>query len=79
MAIDGSARPERGISWVWLDLVCRRRLALLNSILASSLAHGGRSYGGGLQKVEPSELANILLPTVPEWAHAREEAQLVLL
>lgn len=54
-------------------------IALLNSITAASLVHGGRSYGGGLHKVEPSELANMPLPFLPAWAAVPEESQLVLL
>ncbi len=54
-------------------------IELLNSISAESLVHGGRSYGGGLHKVEPSELANMPLPALPAWAAVPEDSQLVLL
>lgn len=54
-------------------------IALLNSISAESLVHGGRSYGGGLHKVEPSELAHMPLPALPTWAVVPEDSQLVLL
>lgn len=54
-------------------------IALLNSISADSLVHGGRSYGGGLHKVEPTELANMPLPSLPAWAALPEENQLALL
>jgi hypothetical protein len=51
----------------------------LNAISAGELVHGGRSYGGGLHKVEPSELANIMLTALPAWAAVPDDAQLVLL
>lgn len=54
-------------------------IALLNSITAGSLVQGGRSYGGGLHKVEPSELANMPLSALPEWAVVPEDSQLILL
>ena len=52
-------------------------LELLNSISAETLKRNGRSYGGGLQKVEPNELLGLPLPSQPSWL-AMEE-QMVLL
>jgi len=50
-------RPERE-----LEL-----LRLLTSIDAGTLRKNGRSYGGGLHKVEPSELLALPLPPLPGW------------
>lgn len=52
-------------------------LELLNSISAETLKRNGRSYGGGLQKVEPNELLGLPLPSQPAWLTMEE--QLVLL
>jgi hypothetical protein len=52
-------------------------LELLNSISAETLKRNGRSYGGGLQKVEPNELLGLPLPSQPAWLTLEE--QLVLL
>jgi predicted RNA methylase len=39
----------------------------LNSIPVAELIHAGRSYGGGLHKLEPKELASIPLVDPPGW------------
>lgn len=52
---------------------------LLGSIRVETIFNGGRSYGGGLHKVEPSELARIPLNSPPKWAAIPTETQLVLL
>ncbi|MGN0832057.1 MAG: Eco57I restriction-modification methylase domain-containing protein [Kiritimatiellia bacterium] len=40
---------------------------LLTGIPRERIMAAGRSYGGGLQKVEPKELASILCPEIGEW------------
>jgi adenine-specific DNA-methyltransferase len=52
-------------------------LELLNSISAETLKRNGRSYGGGLQKVEPKELLGLPLPSQPEWLVAEEQLMLL--
>ena len=42
-------------------------LDALNSIPRNSIENAGRSYGGGLQKVEPRELCSVRLQKIPEW------------
>jgi hypothetical protein len=62
--------PERGTEL----------LRLLNAIDASTLRRNGRAYGGGLHKVEPSELLRLPLPTLPDWLGlALAEAHFALL
>ncbi len=55
-------------------------LRLLNRIAPDTLKQNGRSYGGGLHKVEPSELLHLPLHDVPPWLAAiSAEPQLDLL
>jgi len=42
-------------------------LDILNAICTESIVRGGRSYGGGLLKIEPKELSGIKLPRLPSW------------
>lgn len=42
-------------------------LAILNGIPPEDLLAAGRSYGGGLQKVEPKELRSVKLRRQPTW------------
>lgn len=50
-------------------------LRLLNAISADTFRRIGRSYGGGLHKVEPSELLRLPLPALPSWLEIEEEQQ----
>lgn len=43
----------------------------LASIPATTLTHAGREYGGGLQKLEPKELADIPADAIIEELHAK--------
>jgi hypothetical protein len=51
-----------------LAAACRKEPEILDRLfaalceIAAGLAHGGRSYGGGLYKIEPRELAAMEFP-----------------
>lgn len=51
-------------------------LQLLNSLEPSSVLNGGRTYGGGLHKLEPSELAGLPLSAVPDWVEAEVDPEI---
>jgi hypothetical protein len=42
-------------------------LYTLNAISPANIEKAGRSYGGGLQKVEPKELRSVRLESTPSW------------
>jgi len=42
-------------------------LTLMNSIPQVVIEAAGRSYGGGLKKIEPKELRSVQLGAVPDW------------
>ncbi len=42
-------------------------LNILESIPVESVLQAGRSYGGGLHKIEPKELLEVKLPELPSW------------
>ena len=54
-------------------------LELLNGISIEEVLRAGRSYGGGLHKIEPKELAGVPLRKIPEWLKAGAAKQLVML
>jgi hypothetical protein len=54
----------------------------LSSVTSESLIGHGRTYGGGLHKLEPKELANlpasVILEVLPSGAQVRSQRQLSL-
>lgn len=54
-------------------------LNALNRISVADIVQNGRSYGGGLHKVEPKELLNLPLLHPPAWLRNLTEKQLALL
>ncbi len=54
-------------------------LLILNDIKISTVLGGGRSYGGGLHKIEPAELSRLPLTDLPYWATPDQFGQLTLL
>lgn len=51
----------------------------LNEIPIDEVLRAGRSYGGGLHKIEPKELADLPFRKIPEWLKAGISKQLVML
>lgn len=50
------------------DSGCRRRIwEILNRICPEAMLMEGRVYGGGLNKLEPRELANVPVPELAEY------------
>lgn len=54
-------------------------LDALNRISMADVVQNGRSYGGGLHKVEPKELITMPLLHPPDWLHSLNEKQLALI
>ncbi|WP_089728836.1 Eco57I restriction-modification methylase domain-containing protein [Candidatus Thiosymbion oneisti] len=52
-------------------------LDCLNNLKKQVLINGGRTYGGGLHKLEPSELASLPMPRLPEWLQTPKQAELI--
>jgi len=52
-------------------------LNLLSDLKPEDMINGGRTYGGGLHKLEPKELANIRLHDLPEWAQPVRQQELM--
>lgn len=51
----------------------------LNTIPAESILQAGRSYGGGLHKIEPKELLEVQFSTAPSWLEVGLKRQLLLI
>jgi len=54
-------------------------LRSLQAITCTQVVEEGRCYGGGLHKLEPKEMGNIVLPLLPEWLVVEFEEQLALI
>jgi adenine-specific DNA-methyltransferase len=54
-------------------------LRSLQAITCTQVVEEGRSYGGGLHKLEPREMGNVTLHSLPEWVAVEFEEQLALL
>jgi adenine-specific DNA-methyltransferase len=54
-------------------------LDLMNSVPMQEFLRVGRSYGGGLHKVEPGELKNLTFEELPVWLKGAAEKQMVLI
>lgn len=52
-------------------------LDCLNNLKKQVLINAGRTYGGGLHKLEPSELASLPLPKLPQWLRIPKQAELI--
>lgn len=48
---------------------------MLNRLTPKNLIQNGRTYGGGLHKLEPKELAGLPLPEIPDWLHIQQKMQ----
>lgn len=53
-------------------------LDLLNGLTEEHVVGEGRTYGGGLHKLEPKELTNLRLENVPAWLHLHTQLPLAL-
>ena len=53
-------------------------LSLLNAIPRTVLENAGRSYGGGLRKIEPKELRSVPLENPPAWLTIKRTEQIDL-
>jgi hypothetical protein len=51
----------------------------LNALPADAVLQAGRSYGGGLHKIEPKELLGVQMLEVPPWLKAGVKTQLLLI
>ena len=54
-------------------------LQVLNAIPIQDVLDAGRSYGGGLHKIEPRELTAVQLTQVPQWLRLPADPQLALI
>jgi hypothetical protein len=59
--------------------VCLNCWRALNRISMADVVQNGRSYGGGLHKVEPKELMAMPLLYPPDWLRNLNEKQLALI
>ncbi len=51
---------------------------MLNQLTSKNLIQNGRTYGGGLHKLEPKELAGMPLLELPDWLHMERKTQTAL-
>jgi adenine-specific DNA-methyltransferase len=54
-------------------------LRSLQAITYTQMVEEGRSYGGGLHKLEPREMGNVVLQALPGWLVVEFEEQLALI
>ncbi|MCB2261916.1 MAG: XamI family restriction endonuclease [Candidatus Thiosymbion ectosymbiont of Robbea hypermnestra] len=52
-------------------------LDCLNSLKKQVLINAGRTYGGGLHKLEPRELASLPIPRLPKWLRTQKQTELI--
>jgi hypothetical protein len=56
----------------------KRIYEYLSGLEPQHLVRNGRTYGGGLHKLEPKELSNVPLQNIPEWLQVKKSAQPLL-
>lgn len=50
----------------------------LNSIPVEAIMHAGRAYGGGLHKIEPKELREVVISEIPLWLESGLKKRVLL-
>lgn len=50
----------------------------LNAIPVEAIMHAGRAYGGGLHKIEPKELREVVISEIPLWLESGLKKRVLL-